>query len=297
MKTAGGVLKYKREKIGLTVEQAANRLKIQEKYIIALESDNSAVFDSRVIARGFLIKYCRFLSLDPDKILPFWRRDFTVVTKHPHQEESIKKRLRVTPAIFSILIVLFIVLAFITVGYVQYLGFKRPPRIDLYSPKDGQSLQESFFELSGHVNGASELFLNNTLIDADSNGRFFENIEISSGSNKFTLKAVSPLGRESSLNLTIYGDFQTPKNKSTPNSENDLVVTSLSTSPVFIEVKSSDTVLFSGFLLENSVKRFSGDSLFFYTDTIEGLAIKYKDEPVDTGESKFGVFIKEFNQE
>jgi transcriptional regulator with XRE-family HTH domain len=294
MKSAGEELKAKRISLGLSTSQVAIKLKIQEKYIIALEENDSSVFDSKVIARGFLIKYCKYLNIDSEKLLPFWRRDFTVKKVLPKKQKSFLEKIKVTPVFFTIVIFVFVLAVFLGFGLVQYNSFKRPPSLTLKNIEDGQVTSEKELNISGVVEGSSELYLNNNVLVVDSDGGFFETVKLSSGQNKITIRALSPLGRETVKTLTIYGDFANEVAPTPLDVEPKLVVRSVGVDSVFIEVRSGDEEVFSGFLLENTEKSFSGEKLLFRTDAIENIELLYKGEEVDTSESEFGEFIKEF---
>lgn len=295
MKSVGDLLKQKRESLGLSVKQIADKLRIQEKYLVALEQNDNDIFDSKVIARGFLIKYCDYLNIDSEKILPFWRRDFNIKSKKPENSTSIFSKIKITPLVFSIISFSFILFLFLGFGVVQYNSFKKPPKIDLESPVDNQVYSSSQILAKGKTTEGSKLYINNTEIKIDSEGNFSENLNVSSGLNKLVFRSISPLGRETIKNLTIYGDFSQEKKEPEKDSKYRLEVKSIAQSPIFVEVKSGEKSLFSGFMLENTTKEFSGDQLLFYTDKSESVEIKINGEVVEKSDNEFGVFVKEFN--
>lgn len=76
MKTIGGLLKKRRDELGLSLESAETDLRIRKKYLQSLEEDNFDVFPSVNYVKGFLRNYCRFLGLDEEKVLAIFRRQF-----------------------------------------------------------------------------------------------------------------------------------------------------------------------------------------------------------------------------
>jgi|GEM_PF-4571199 len=296
MTSVGEILKQKREKLGLSTKQIAEKIRIQEKYLIALEENDDQAFDSKVIARGFLIKYCEYLNIDSEKLLPFWRRDFNISTKKQKTSSNFFSKLKITPLVFSILVFAVIILSFVSFGLIQYAKFKKPPSIELDSPVESKVYTNSQVVVKGKTTEGSKLFMNNTELSLDSEGNFSENLNVSPGLNKLIFRSISPLGRETVKNLTIYGDFSVEKPKEKDNSKKyTLKVKSTSSSPVFVEVKSEENVLFSGFLLENTEKTFSDDQLFFYTDKSELVELEVNGEKQEKEDNDFGVFVKEFN--
>lgn len=296
MTSVGETLKSKREKLGLSTKQIAEKIRIQEKYLIALEENDDQAFDSKVIARGFLIKYCDYLNIDWEKLLPFWRRDFNISTKRAETSSSFLSKINITPLVFSILVFALIIFSFVSFGFIQYAKFKKPPNIEIESPVEDQVYANPQVVVKGKTTEGSKIFMNNTELSLDSEGNFSENLNVSPGLNKLVFRSISPLGRETTKNITIYGDFSVEKKEEHNDSKKyTLKVKSISSTPVFVEVKSEDTVLFSGFLLENTEKTFSEDQLFFYTDKSELVELEVNGEKVKKEEDEFGVFVKEFN--
>ncbi len=65
----GTVLRDAREAQNLSVEEIATRLRLSEKQINALESDDFSMFGSAIFVRGFIKNYARFLKIDPQPLL------------------------------------------------------------------------------------------------------------------------------------------------------------------------------------------------------------------------------------
>ncbi|MBS1169493.1 MAG: hypothetical protein H6R01_411 [Burkholderiaceae bacterium] len=61
----GAELAARRQQLGLTVEQMAVRLKLTQRQIVALESDNYAALPGMAIVRGFVRAYAKAINLDP----------------------------------------------------------------------------------------------------------------------------------------------------------------------------------------------------------------------------------------
>ncbi len=69
MSELGTVLRSRREELGLTLAQVEIATHIRQKYLVALEEGNFAVFPDPVHARGFLRNYAHHLGLDPQELL------------------------------------------------------------------------------------------------------------------------------------------------------------------------------------------------------------------------------------
>ena len=67
--TAGARLAQARTERGLSVADAAGKLRIAPRQIEALEADDYARLPGHTIARGFVRNYARLLQLDPESVL------------------------------------------------------------------------------------------------------------------------------------------------------------------------------------------------------------------------------------
>ncbi|PIR43171.1 hypothetical protein COV24_03960 [candidate division WWE3 bacterium CG10_big_fil_rev_8_21_14_0_10_32_10] len=294
MKTSGDILYTKREKMGFDLAQVSRKLKIHEKYLHALEEGDYTVFDSKVIARGFLIKYSDFLDLDTDKVLAFWRRDFAVETKSvPYSKNKFSSTVFTPKTILGIVLASFLII-FLVFGYIQYSKIKEPPYLNINSPEDGISVDDGIVFLKGDTSEDVELSLNDREIKVSNTGEFSENLYLSPGVNKFTLRAINSFGVENTRTFTVYNNFTKADQIGNKESKNILKVVATGEEPVFIEVKNKETSLFKGFLLSKATKTFNGDNLSIYTDTVEFVDLFYNDTLVDKGETAFGVFVKQF---
>ncbi len=65
----GQALRAAREAQGMSVEDAANRLRLMLRQIEAMEADDFASLGQPVFARGFVRNYARLLGLDPEPLL------------------------------------------------------------------------------------------------------------------------------------------------------------------------------------------------------------------------------------
>lgn len=294
MKSSGEILKDKRVQLGFSTDQIAIKLKIQEKYIIALEEGDNSIFDSRVIARGFLKKYCRILGLNEEKIEAFWRRDFNLKTDNKPIEKSFLERIYVTPRVVLVSIFGLFVFTIILFTAYQYFLLKTPPKLIVSQPNEAKIIENDYVIIIGSIDSKNELYLNNKKINVGDDGKFTEKVYIQKGFNKLSFKAISPFGVETSKILSVYANYPESEKKDETKS-NTLFVKSKGTEPTFVEVKDGGKELFSGYLMPNIQKEFKGNSMFFYTDASENIEIKYNDKPVEIKEA--GIFTKEFSLE
>ncbi len=67
--TVGAILRQAREAQGLTVQEAATRLRLMNRQIAAMDADDFSVLGQPVFARGFVRNYARLLGLDHAALL------------------------------------------------------------------------------------------------------------------------------------------------------------------------------------------------------------------------------------
>lgn len=294
LKSTGEILRDARENIGISIENVSKKLKIQEKYIKALEENDNSIFDSHVIPRGFLIKYCNLLGLDSEKIVAYWRRDFVLIKK-PVSRRKHNFSFILTPKIliFSFFgLILFTIFLFFT---FQYIKFKSPPKLEIVSLNSNQVLFSDSVLVEGFVDKNSSVFINEKEVKVDSEGKFAQKIFLQNGDNAINIKSVSPLGAENRKTYSIKTEYDVNQNAGeNTNTSKVLKVKCISQNPVFYEVKNKDEVLFNGFALSGVEKVFYGDDLYIYTDSVESLEIYFMNEPLLEIKDKYGKFSKNF---
>ena len=65
----GGALRNAREKLGLSTQEIASRLRLSYKQIEALEADNFVVLPEATIVKGFIRNYAKQLKIDAEPLL------------------------------------------------------------------------------------------------------------------------------------------------------------------------------------------------------------------------------------
>ena len=72
-KTAGEVLRKKRENIGLSIDHIANKLNLDPKLIELLEKNDYEKFNIETYLRGYLRAYAKVIDLDDDMIINLYK--------------------------------------------------------------------------------------------------------------------------------------------------------------------------------------------------------------------------------
>lgn len=115
----GETLRSKREKKKLSLEDVAQKLRIKEVYLKALEEGHYYAFPSRVYGIGFLRSYSKFLGLDSDLMVAEFHAETSDIKDAPldmpviekHFALPSKKTLRILAIIILLLLILWFTVA------------------------------------------------------------------------------------------------------------------------------------------------------------------------------------------
>lgn len=193
MITAGEVIKKKRSSLGRSLEVASQETKIQQRFLSYIENNEFDKFDSEVFLTGFIKIYSQYLGLDTEKVLALYRRSVPrkKTKKNTGKEPSLNKfrKLVFTPkALVTTLSILFFMLIFGYIG-LQIYKFQSPPTLNITSPIDNSTTEESIINVQGNTLPGIVLEVNDTVVSIDNNGNFSHEITLNEGVNIITIKA------------------------------------------------------------------------------------------------------------
>ncbi len=121
MSSLGEQLRLVREEKGISLEHAADTLKISKRYLSALEEDSFNVLPAEIYVKGFLSNYAKFLGLDPQTIVDQYNRlmlpkneIFNSVTRLKKRTTRQVKRSR----IFTLLLIVVIAIICLVILYI-----------------------------------------------------------------------------------------------------------------------------------------------------------------------------------
>jgi cytoskeleton protein RodZ len=118
----GSSLKVAREAAGMTVEQAAARLRLMHRQVLAMEEDDFAALGQPVFARGFVRNYARMLGLDAEALV---ERLGEAGLEAPHKIENlpaVPQRSLFSSPIYLWMAAAFILLVGLPVGLYLWLN-------------------------------------------------------------------------------------------------------------------------------------------------------------------------------
>lgn len=209
--TLGELLRMERERIGLSAERAAEILKLKKEFIVNLESDNYDSLPPDVYTRGALKHYAKLLDLDEEKTMEFYeeQRKLMELERPETSVSSAKKkdkgspRFVITPEILFAL-VSFAVLVAIVLYFLSELGnFSKPPRLDVATPVENETVIEEKILIEGVTDGDAVLEINGQKINPGKEGNFSTEIVLMKGINEIILKADNKFGKSTEKKLVV----------------------------------------------------------------------------------------------
>lgn len=129
-KILGDLLRDSREKLGLSLDDAAKETKIQKRYIIDLETEDFEDMPGKVYERGFLKTYVSFLGLDEKTFLDLHDEirgekkqiEQELEIESNHEESQKKGKLKI-----FLWVIIFIFVAFGAVKIIEIIDKKSNP--------------------------------------------------------------------------------------------------------------------------------------------------------------------------
>jgi hypothetical protein len=198
-KTLGKICAEAREGLRISVEKAAEVLRIPSRILILFESGEYEKLPPDVFLRGMILKYADFLKLDRDECLLLYEREknLTVAPARSGYQDLLPQN-RFAPKSFwwafsfKELGVAAVIAAFLYIFW-QFGGFLMPPKIILESPAaDTLVTQSAVITVSGFVRGTNRLVINGEHISSGKDGRFSLVMPLKKGENIIAITALKP---------------------------------------------------------------------------------------------------------
>ncbi|MCJ7792839.1 MAG: helix-turn-helix domain-containing protein [Candidatus Marinimicrobia bacterium] len=207
MKTAGQILKEKREERTLELDQVAQETKIRKEFLKAIEKNDYSSLPSVITSKGFIRNYAQFLGLDPERLVAVFKRDFRQ-DKEPKPffplKKDLSKEFKWNPKKTLILVVvLFVFGLFVYLGF-QYRNLVGRPDLRIDSPSDNQTVTEEQILLSGRTDPDNAVSVNGDLTQLSPQGEFSYRLRLNEGENKIVIETTNRSGKKTRLTRTVF---------------------------------------------------------------------------------------------
>jgi len=200
MVTVGECLKRRREKLGISIKDLGDNLKIKSDYLKDLEENNYEKLPPDVYVKGFIKSYSELVGFDSEKMIELFRKEREIEDKvksrnkkeKKHEKKPVlRKYVAITPKIVTVFLSLFILSV---IGYYfwhQLSSFNSEPYLFISSPFADEITNDSETIVSGETEIGIILEINGEDVFVDEEGYFKENIMLQPGKNVIIVKAVN----------------------------------------------------------------------------------------------------------
>lgn len=260
MKTVGELLSEKRRQKNLSLDEVERATKIRKKILQALEISDWGSLPSPTFVKGLIKNYGKFLGLDQNQLIAFYRREFDEkkITKKGLPGGIKTTHLRLTPQIVTVGVILAI--SFLVAGYlfIQYESFTGPPLLDISEPMDNVKISSTEVTLVGKTWDDAILKVNGQDVPVSPGGTFSISVELSQGVNTITVTSANRFGRISTAKRTVVVEL--PSQQQTTQTQKKLNL-SVKASPesVNLVVEVDGKTDFEGVLVAGSTKTFQAN--------------------------------------
>lgn len=213
MARLGDALRAQRERMGLTVLQAAEDTRIRDKFLRALESGDYQTLPGAVYTKGFLRNYADYLGLDADGLIAQFQAE-RGAPDAPRSFEPMRPIMRrsviLTPAVLVPVGVLAAVVLFVGYIYYQFTTFAVPPRIEIAEPAGDAITQSSEYTIRGRTAPDARITIRvfpgpETVPDVRpaADGSFSARIPLKPGANHLEVQVLDATGKVNQASRTI----------------------------------------------------------------------------------------------
>lgn len=200
MKTAGELLKEKRLAMELDLAKVAEKTKIKEAYLHAIEESDYARLPSGTFAKGFLRSYASFLHLNGDTIVAMFRRDTAENDKGEIIPRGLVEPLGAKKKFLTVNLILTSIgiLAFLGFMTFQLISWWTLPKLELIQPQNGDTYGEKV-TVKGIADPDATVSINGQKVILGESGNFSLDLVFSAGTQSVLVTASNRQGKTHSL--------------------------------------------------------------------------------------------------
>ncbi len=200
----GEVLNFARTKRHISLNKAAKDLKIKVEHLKALEDQSWHDLPDSTFVKGFITSYAAYLSLEPQKLLALYRREFDE-RQYPKKSypKDTKSRLYLTPSRLLNIVFVLAIIAFVAYLTVQYSSIFAAPKVNIVSPKEDETVLVPAVMVTGTTEKDTTVSVNGQFVPIDENGNFSYQYSLKEGKNAIEIIAAKRLSPKTRIMRTI----------------------------------------------------------------------------------------------
>lgn len=194
--TVGECFKAKREELGITIRDLAEKLRIKPEYLESLENNDYDKLPPEVYIKGFIRCYAEFVGFDCQKMVNMFKREMAVRKKIDKIPDKMQKKTSydsympvITPKVVTVIASAIII---IIVGYYlwhQISSFNSKPYLLIKSPFAESVVESGQVIVEGETEKEISVEINGENIYVDADGKFKESVLLQPGRNQITVQA------------------------------------------------------------------------------------------------------------
>lgn len=213
--TLGEKLKKIRSEFRISLNEVAKHTKIQMKYLEYLENGEYEKLPAEVYVRGFVRSYASFLGTDEGSLMKMYERENNIQRnlKKEHfqkQQERVFNfpRFIVTPAMFVVTGIVIVAFGGFVYLYREFQSFASVPQLLVFEPSDGQIITAHDVYVRGKTEKDANVAINGQPVLVRESGDFYEQVQLQSGLNMFTVVAINKFKKEKVVTLSVQADYE-----------------------------------------------------------------------------------------
>lgn len=204
--TIGEYLQKARQGLGCSIKEISKKIRINEKYLSAIELGLYSELPGDIYTLEFIKKYAQFLHIDSAKAAKAYlqeRKDFSFspnqFTSQPKAQYFLRKVKWLSRSFFILLFLVAIVYGFFTSRKYFY-----PPVLEITSLEDYTQTSSSNIIIQGSAKRAESVYINSEPITISPEGKFIQSYDLPAGPNLIKISAKGALGRETQIYKVVF---------------------------------------------------------------------------------------------
>jgi len=206
MLSVGELLSKERLKKNLSLAQVEKEIRVREKMLAAVENNDWSQFSSKIYITGIIRNYARYLGLDPNKMIIFFRRDY-------EKTEDVKFKKRVSQSylrpetrrvVYGVLIA--IVVVFIAYFMYQITLYLSPPKVVILSPAATHFRGADNVKIIGRTDKDANITIFGEKVFPNKDGFFEYVFPLSTHTNNLVIDVIGANGKETVIKRSYIKD-------------------------------------------------------------------------------------------
>lgn len=196
MLSVGEILKKERLRLQISLQQVEKDTRIRLKFIEAIENNQWKTFSSHIYITGIIKTYSKYLHLNSDKVLAFFRREY-----EKKDDVRFKRRISsryLTPQTKQVVKILTILLVMVFVGYfvLQIRNFLSPPKVVIVAPTQSVFYREDKIKIMGKTEKEALIMVRGERVYPNLEGEFEFQYPLKPGNNEVRIEVTGANGKK-----------------------------------------------------------------------------------------------------